>query len=83
MNTKTNTVQTSVQTFSEIAPYHSDPLALFHALCGNKKHNILLESAEIDKKHQLKSLLLTNAAVKIVCQGNIVTLTFKIESSLI
>jgi anthranilate synthase component 1 len=38
-------------------------------------HNILLESAEIDKKHLLKSLLLTDAAVKIVCNDNVVTFT--------
>ena len=35
----------------------------------------MLESAEIDKKHQLKSLLLIDAAVKIVCHGKQVTFT--------
>ena len=65
----------SVNTLSSKARYQSDPLTLFKKLCGNKSNNLLLESAEIDKKHQLKSLLLIDAAVKIVCRGNEVTFT--------
>ena len=65
----------SVNTLSSKASYQSDPLTLFKKLCGNKSNNILLESAEIDKKHQLKSLLLVDAAVKIVCNGEHVTFT--------
>ena len=60
----------AVNTLSISACYQADPLAVYRLLCGDKAHNLLLESAEIDKKHQLKSLLLTDAAVKIVCQGN-------------
>lgn len=55
------------------ASYQADPLALYHQLCIDREHNLLLESAEIDKKHQLKSLLLTDAAVKITCNGLKVT----------
>jgi anthranilate synthase component I len=65
----------SVNTLSSKASYQSDPLTLFKKLCGNKSNNILLESAEIDKKHQLKSLLLVDAAVKIVCNSNQVSFT--------
>ena len=65
----------SVNTLSSKASYQSDPLTLFKKLCGNKSNNILLESAEIDKKHQLKSLLLIDAAVKIVCNDNHVSFT--------
>ena len=65
----------SVNTLSGKARYQADPLAVYHQLCGEKPHNLLLESAEIDKKHQLKSLLLTDAALKIVCWGNTVTFT--------
>ena len=64
-----------VHTLSDSANYQMDPLAVYHKICGNKEHNLLLESAEIDKKHQLKSLLLTDAALKIVCNGNTVTMT--------
>lgn len=62
-----------VDTLSGKANYQADPLTLFKKLCGNKSNNLLLESAEIDKKHQLKSLLLVDAAVKIVCNANTVT----------
>jgi anthranilate synthase component 1 len=65
----------SVNTLSSKASYQSDPLTLFKKLCGNKSNNILLESAEIDKKHQLKSLLLIDTAIKIVCNGNQVSFT--------
>lgn len=65
----------TVYTVSDTANYQVDPLAVYHKLCGATDHSLLLESAEIDKKHQLKSLLLTDAAVKIVCQGNTVTFT--------
>ena len=60
----------SVNTLSGGARYQADPLAVFKHLCADKKHNLLLESAEIDKKHALKSLLLTDAALRIVCNGN-------------
>ena len=73
-----NTINTqvgSVNTLVASAKYQADPLALYQHLCKNKQHNILLESAEIDKKHQLKSILLLDAALKIVCNGQIVTFT--------
>ncbi len=73
-----NTINTevgAVNTLSGSAKYQADPLAVYQRLCENKPHNILLESAEIDKKHQLKSLLLLDAAVKIVCNGQTVTFT--------
>jgi anthranilate synthase component 1 len=63
----------SVNTLSETVKYQTDPLAIFHQLSKNTDNNLLLESAEIDKKHQLKSLLLTDAALKITCHGNRVT----------
>lgn len=64
-----------VHTLSDTANYQADPLAVYHKICGDSNHNLLLESAEIDKKHQLKSLLLTDAALKIVCEANKVTFT--------
>lgn len=65
----------AVTTITEPLHYQSDPLAVFHTLCASKHNTLLLESAEIDKKHQLKSLLLTDTALKIVCNGNTVTFT--------
>ena len=65
----------AVVTITDTLSYQSDPLAVFHTLCADKENTLLLESAEIDKKHQLKSLLLTDTAVKIVCNGNTVHFT--------
>ncbi|MBA6390735.1 anthranilate synthase component 1 [Colwellia sp. BRX10-3] len=65
----------AVVTITDTLSYQSDPLAVFHTLCAEKDNTLLLESAEVDKKHQLKSLLLTDTAVKIVCNGNTVNFT--------
>ena len=62
----------AVVTITDTLRYQSDPLAVFHTLCADKENTLLLESAEVDKKHQLKSLLLSDTAVKIVCNGNTV-----------
>ncbi len=62
-----------VSTMLDSSCYQNDPLSVYQLLCHDQQNNILLESAEIDKKHLLKSLLLTDAAVKIVCNGNVVT----------
>ncbi|NVD06871.1 anthranilate synthase component 1 [Vibrio sp. JPW-9-11-11] len=57
------------------APYAQDPTQLFHTLCENKTDSLLLESAEIDSKQDLKSLLIVDSAVRIVCQQHTVTMT--------
>ncbi len=62
-----------VTTLIENCCYQNDPLSVYQLLCHKAQHNLLLESAEIDKKHLLKSLLLTDAALKIVCNGADVT----------
>ena len=71
--TQDNQKLTTVSTLTDNANYQSDPLSVYQLLCHNKENNLLLESAEITQKHLLKSLLLTDAAVKIVCNGNTVT----------
>ncbi|MCW8866183.1 MAG: anthranilate synthase component 1 [Colwellia sp.] len=72
---KNNQSTANVCTLTDSANYQSDPLSVYQLLCHNKENNLLLESAEIDQKHLLKSLLLTDAAVKITCNGNTVTFT--------
>ncbi|MEF1291894.1 anthranilate synthase component I, partial [Vibrio sp. M260118] len=57
------------------APYAQDPTQLFHTLCENKTDSLLLESAEIDSKQDLQSLLIVDSAVRIVCYGHTVTMT--------
>ncbi len=56
------------------APYTLDPTRLFHTLCENKTDSLLLESAEIDSKQNLKSLLIVDSAVRIICFGHTVTM---------
>ncbi|MGB2079208.1 MAG: anthranilate synthase component 1 [Vibrio sp.] len=58
--------------------YHDDPTQVFHALCmqhSTKQNSLLLESAEVDSKANLKSLLLIDAALRIECRGQQVELT--------
>ncbi len=62
------------------APYAQDPTRLFHTLCENKTDSLLLESAEIDSKQDLKSLLIVDSAVRIVCYGHEVTMTALTEN---
>lgn len=54
--------------------YRANPAAVFHQLCANRPATLLLESADIDSKNNLKSLLLVDSALRITALGNIVTL---------
>ncbi|CAL4043740.1 Anthranilate synthase component 1 [Buchnera aphidicola (Takecallis arundicolens)] len=55
-------------------PYRSDPAATFYEICGNKKSTLLLESAEINKKYQLRSMMIINAAIRITAYNQVVIL---------
>jgi len=70
MFAQSNLTPGAVNTLSGSAKYQSDPLAVFRHLTKGQPNALLLESAEIDKKHKLKSLLLVDAAVRIECNGN-------------
>lgn len=52
--------------------YQHDPLRVFHTLSSSGSEHILLESAEIDSKAKLKSLLLIDPALKLVCRNQTV-----------
>ncbi len=56
------------------APYRKDPAALFHQLCGARPTTLLLESADINSKQNLKSLLIVDSALRITALGNCVTI---------
>ncbi len=58
-----------VNSISIEANYLTAPLALFEQVIENHEHSLLLESAEIDSKDNLKSLMLVDAAVKFECHG--------------
>ncbi|MFM2479966.1 anthranilate synthase component 1 [Celerinatantimonas sp. YJH-8] len=53
--------------------YVEDPLALYEQLHHDDRESMLLESAEIHSKTDLKSLLIADCAVKIICQEQTVT----------
>ncbi len=55
------------------APYREDPAAVFHQLCGARPATLLLESADIDSKRNLKSLLIVDSALRITALDNSVT----------
>ncbi|MGO4894530.1 anthranilate synthase component 1 [Flavobacterium sp. W21_SRS_FM6] len=59
-----------VETLVVQADYVADPLHAYQYLCQGKSNNLLLESAEIDSKDNLKSLLLVDAALKLECLGH-------------
>jgi anthranilate synthase component I len=64
-----------VETLVVSGSYVADPLSAFNYLCHGQSNNILLESAEIDSKDELKSLLLVDAAVRLECMGDSVSCT--------
>ncbi len=62
-----------VETILVDAPYVADPLRVYKSLA--KPHSILLESAEIDSKDNLKSLILVDAALRIECKKHTVVVS--------
>lgn len=62
--------------------YHSDPLRLYQHITQNAPHTMLLESAEIDSKDHLKSMVMTHAAMMIRCDGYQLTFTALTENGL-
>lgn len=57
-----------------VAPYHEDPSAIFNLLCGARPATLLLESADIDSKHDLNSMLIIDSALRITALGKKVTI---------
>ncbi|MCW3174237.1 anthranilate synthase component 1 [Shewanella subflava] len=58
-----------VSTVKQPLTYHADPLSLYEHVTHNAPHTMLLESAEIDSKDHLKSIVLTHGALMIRCDG--------------
>lgn len=64
-----------VSTQKERIAYPDDPLSLYQHLTQDMSHTMLLESAEIESKDNIKSLILTHAALMIRCDGYQLTFT--------
>ena len=67
----TSPQQTFARSHTLKAPlaYHSDPLHLYQDITQDTPHTMLLESAEINSKENLKSMVMTHAALMIRCDG--------------
>lgn len=68
------TSRPTLQLLTATACYRDDPTALFHQLCGARPATLLLESAEVTSKQNLKSLLIIDSALRITALGQTVTL---------
>ncbi|NIY46715.1 anthranilate synthase component 1 [Cedecea colo] len=64
----------ALELLTKDAPYRDNPTAVFHQLCGARPATLLLESADIDSKDDLKSLLLVDSALRITALGDTVTI---------
>ncbi len=64
-----------VETIEQVGHYIDDPLAAFSHLSQDRPHALLLESAEIESKDNLQSLLMVDAALRFECRDNTVTVT--------
>ncbi|WP_086112569.1 anthranilate synthase component 1 [Xenorhabdus beddingii] len=53
--------------------YQTDPTLLFHQLCSNRPATLLLESAEIQSKNNIKSILIIDSAMRITANKRQVT----------
>ncbi|AWH87424.1 anthranilate synthase component 1 [Limnobaculum parvum] len=68
------TQKPTLQLFTAETPYRDDPTAIFTQLCHHRPSTLLLESAEVDSKQNLKSLLVIDSALRITAKGRQVTL---------
>lgn len=55
-------------------PYQADTLALYQRLCKPEQPSLLLDSAEIQSRQNLKSLIMVSAAVQFTCTGQTVVI---------
>ena len=53
--------------------YQDNPAELFHHYCENKANTLLLESADVNSKENLKSLLVIESAIKITANNRLVS----------
>ncbi|CAL4325060.1 Anthranilate synthase component 1 [Buchnera aphidicola (Chaitophorus populicola)] len=52
--------------------YHNNPLKIFNRICKTNKNTLLLESADISNKKNLKSIIIVDSALRISLSKNIV-----------
>lgn len=74
------TQKPALELLSADGQYRDNPTALFNQLCASRPATLLLESADIDSKDDLKSLLLVDSALRITALGDTVTITALTEN---
>ncbi|WP_100641859.1 anthranilate synthase component 1 [Alteromonas facilis] len=62
-----------VESICQPASYVMDPLIAYEQICADSPYSMLLESAEIDSKDNLQSLILVDAALRFECNIDTVT----------
>nr|AAF82316.1 anthranilate synthase large subunit [Buchnera aphidicola] len=55
--------------------YHPDPTIIFNHLCGSRSATLLLETAEINKKKNLESIMIIDSAIRYPAMKNSVQIT--------
>ncbi|TEW54392.1 anthranilate synthase component 1 [Psychromonas sp. RZ22] len=63
-----------LKTIEAHCSYIQDSLGLFQQISADSQNHLLFDSAEIESKAHLKSLILVDACLKITCHGLVVTL---------
>ena len=63
-----------LKTIETPCSYIQDSLGLFQKISEDSHNHLLFDSAEIESKAHLKSLILVDACLKITCKGLVVTL---------
>ncbi|UDG80399.1 anthranilate synthase component 1 [Candidatus Annandia pinicola] len=51
-------------------PYQENPTTIFNKLCNIKSSTLLLESADINSKHNLRSLIIIDSAIRIIANNH-------------
>ncbi|QCI19144.1 anthranilate synthase component 1 [Buchnera aphidicola] len=64
-----------IEIIQKKARYHSDPTTIFNHLCESKPATLLLETAEINKKNALESIMIIDSAIRFTSKKNSVKLT--------
>jgi len=74
MNTFSSIPPGKINVLSLDVDYIHDPTAFYAHICAKSEHSLLLDSAEINSKEDLKSIMLIDAALRIECMGRTITL---------
>lgn len=62
-----------LQQFKQLINYHNDPTQIFNHICADRPATLLLESAEIDNKQGIKSVMIVDSALRISALNTQVT----------